>query len=323
MTSETRTVVSAIRLAVEVTEEICRLPAVPTQDWCNRAASILCGIKAPSAAVVMIGQIDEGGQVIHQEATGSAGCDLADVATTIGEVRSAERRVSTDPRSPQLMRLRSSLAQAGSLGWAPGVLPGGACKVLAPERPAVGGYASSIWKRWQPLNASAVVLAAAGLGSNRNRLLVAEMGLTRADASFTSEDLHVLEGVLPALARRAMQAVGTDDPASFQWLTQKEWGVLRHLLQGMSVKMIAERLGRSQHTVHDHVKSLHRKLNAQSRGALVARALGHLSVEHGSGEDDEGEGEGGGGPPESRSPSSPGAIEPKPNLPAGSASRKE
>jgi hypothetical protein len=29
--------------------------------------------------------------------------------------------------------------------------------------------------------------------------------------------------------------------------------------------------------VHDHVKSLHRKLDASSRGELVARALGHGS----------------------------------------------
>jgi hypothetical protein len=30
------------------------------------------------------------------------------------------------------------------------------------------------------------------------------------------------------------------------------------------------------YTVHDHVKSLHKKLNANNRGQLVARALGHL-----------------------------------------------
>jgi hypothetical protein len=30
--------------------------------------------------------------------------------------------------------------------------------------------------------------------------------------------------------------------------------------------------------VHDHVKSLHRKLNASSRGQLIARALGHAEA---------------------------------------------
>ena len=50
-----------------------------------------------------------------------------------------------------------------------------------------------------------------------------------------------------------------------------------HLALGKSVKQIASDLARSPHTVHDHVKSLHRKLNASSRGELIARALGHLA----------------------------------------------
>ena len=50
------------------------------------------------------------------------------------------------------------------------------------------------------------------------------------------------------------------------------------LVLGLSVRQIAEELGRSTHTVHDHVKSLHKKLNANSRGELVARALGHLGA---------------------------------------------
>lgn len=61
---------------------------------------------------------------------------------------------------------------------------------------------------------------------------------------------------------------------SFNWLTQREQTILDHLVLGKSVRVIAEHIGRSPHTVHDHVKNLHRKLNATSRGQLIARALG-------------------------------------------------
>ena len=71
-------------------------------------------------------------------------------------------------------------------------------------------------------------------------------------------------------------AIGPDSSDSSHWLTQREQVILRHLLLGKSVREIADELGRSPHTVHDHVKSLHRKLNASSRGELVARALGHV-----------------------------------------------
>ena len=52
--------------------------------------------------------------------------------------------------------------------------------------------------------------------------------------------------------------------------------VLEQLILGKSVREIAEMIQRSPHTVHDHVKNLHRKLGATSRGALIARALGRL-----------------------------------------------
>ena len=41
--------------------------------------------------------------------------------------------------------------------------------------------------------------------------------------------------------------------------------VLAQILEGKSVRQIAEGLGRSPHTVHDHVKAMHRKLGASTR----------------------------------------------------------
>ncbi len=57
-------------------------------------------------------------------------------------------------------------------------------------------------------------------------------------------------------------------------LSPCETRVLDLLVQGMSIPQIAARLSRSPHTVHDHVKSMHRKLGAKSRGELILRAIG-------------------------------------------------
>jgi DNA-binding CsgD family transcriptional regulator len=63
-----------------------------------------------------------------------------------------------------------------------------------------------------------------------------------------------------------------DEPIS--WLSPREQEVLDRLVLGMSVREISEELHRSPHTIHDHVKNLHKKLNASSRGELIARVLG-------------------------------------------------
>lgn len=49
--------------------------------------------------------------------------------------------------------------------------------------------------------------------------------------------------------------------------------VLAGLLEGDSEKIIARRLGLSPHTVHEHVKRLHRRFNVQSRAELLACCL--------------------------------------------------
>ena len=88
-----------------------------------------------------------------------------------------------------------------------------------------------------------------------------------------------MAAILPVLARRAILALGDGTDGPTKWLTQREQIVLEQLTLGKSVREIADELGRSPHTVHDHVKSLHRKLGASSRGELVARALGHTTAD--------------------------------------------
>lgn len=80
-----------------------------------------------------------------------------------------------------------------------------------------------------------------------------------------------LDAVTDVLSRKAAVALGSDMD---QWLSAREQAVLERLILGRNVKEIATEFARSPHTIHDHVKSLHRKLHATSRGELIATALG-------------------------------------------------
>jgi DNA-binding CsgD family transcriptional regulator len=282
MTMLAKETLPALRAAVRLTERVCALPAVATQDWCDRAAAALLPVDQPSIAVVLIGQVDEHGVIIRTEATGVAGCVGAEVTTTVGRAPSSSTAmVALDPNDSGLMRVRTSLAQARELSWGPGSLAVGAARVTVVDRTHPTASApAGLLRRWEGVRFSGILLGATGIGHDR-RLLVAEVALSGSSHNGLLEsDALAMEAVLPSLSRRAIMAIGLEATDDTVWLTQREQIILQHLLLGKSVREIAQELGRSPHTVHDHVKSLHRKLNASSRGELVARALGHVEPPH-------------------------------------------
>ena len=61
-------------------------------------------------------------------------------------------------------------------------------------------------------------------------------------------------------------------PATSEHLTPREQEVLQLLAQGLSNKLIAARLGISDHTVKFHVNAILGKLGAQSRTEAIAQA---------------------------------------------------
>jgi DNA-binding CsgD family transcriptional regulator len=103
--------------------------------------------------------------------------------------------------------------------------------------------------------------------------IVGLLASSRPEPRLGEHALAVLRAALPVLARRASAAFRGIGSAGR--ITQREREVIEALIDGKSVPRIAHDLGLSPHTVHDHVKSLHRKLGAKTRGELVARALGH------------------------------------------------
>ena len=251
------------------------LPAVATQDWCDRAAQAVLPLAQPSVAVTMIGQIDDRGAIIRQEATGVAGAYVADVTTNVGKApQSAPTTIHIDPNDANLVQVRTNLAQAREIGWMPGALSGGVMKAGAADRFGVSilDPNSPVVKRWNAFRLQGLLLGVASIGPG-GRVLIIEMA--SSNVPLGEHEAAALDAVLPLLAKRAVMALGTNPSEASHWLTAREQIILQHLLLGKSVREIAEELGRSPHTVHDHVKSLHRKLNASSRGELVARALGY------------------------------------------------
>jgi DNA-binding CsgD family transcriptional regulator len=267
----------ALRATARMAENVGSLPAVATQDWCDRAAQAVLPLCQPAVAVTLIGQVDEKGAIQRQEATGVAGAYLADVTTAVGRTQSTTSVITIDPSDANLVRVRTNLAQARELSWPTGVLAAGAVRAIPAEAAGISLLDQNhpVVKRWDAYRLTGLLLGVAGIGPG-GRVLVVE--LASSGTVLGEREAAALEAVLPLLAKRAMMALGADPSEAAHWLTAREQIILQHLLLGKSVREIAEELGRSPHTVHDHVKSLHRKLNASSRGELVAKALGYAEM---------------------------------------------
>lgn len=247
------------RTLARVAGEITELPAVATQDWVDQAATALTGIDPWCRVGMAIATLEPNGQVHVIEAVGAG-------------VSEKEREQLTDPKA-DMLGLRVRLERMTDLGI---TLPDAAlrrglaavCSDLGPWR---DGPLSRVWN---PAGVEKLLIGIVPIGKGEpNRSLLVFVALGHAPNGSTRANARTLGALLPLLAQRVRKALPAEGPIS--WMTDREQDVLERLILGRSVREIAEELGRSPHTVHDHVKSLHRKLDASSRGELVARALGH------------------------------------------------
>jgi DNA-binding CsgD family transcriptional regulator len=111
--------------------------------------------------------------------------------------------------------------------------------------------------------------------------LAVELRLGSGDDPAAERTRASLRVALSHLAPRYRLAFGDSATRTVGRVTPSEQVVLEQLVMGRSVKEIADELSRSPHTIHDHIKSLHRKFGASNRGQLVARALGHAHAAEG------------------------------------------
>jgi DNA-binding CsgD family transcriptional regulator len=56
-------------------------------------------------------------------------------------------------------------------------------------------------------------------------------------------------------------------------LTAKEHQVIVAMVEGLSYKMIADRLGIALETVRHHIKNIYRKLHVNSKGEVISRSI--------------------------------------------------
>jgi DNA-binding NarL/FixJ family response regulator len=76
----------------------------------------------------------------------------------------------------------------------------------------------------------------------------------------------------PAIARKVVEYFAPrrvfNDP-----LTARERQVVVAMVDGLSYKMIADRLGVSLETVRQHIKNIYRKLHVNSKGEVIAKSI--------------------------------------------------
>ncbi len=82
----------------------------------------------------------------------------------------------------------------------------------------------------------------------------------------------------PYIARKAVQlfqqfAANKQAPSDTGTLTQREVETLKYLVEGLSYKMIAGRMGISYETVRSHMKHIYEKLHVASMTEAVVKAL--------------------------------------------------
>lgn len=252
---------SHVTLAADLAAAVGDLPAIATVEWCDDAAAMIRMLRPGSIACVAIAQVNEGGAIAHIEAVGAAGHDAQG------------RAVSGESLLP---------LHAAHLDWwiGDGDRTGAPrAAVLRELRDAERFAGSESARRWSRQGVADWLVGIAPIPGNvPERRLIVQLGIGPTARRFEAPEAMVLAAILGPLGSRALLAFGPDVTNPMARLTAREREVLDHLTLGKSVKEIAADLARSPHTVHDHVKSLHRKLNATSRGELIARALGHIAA---------------------------------------------
>jgi DNA-binding CsgD family transcriptional regulator len=267
--------IKPVLAAAEIAEAVCALPAVATFDWCDAAASCLARLSDPSWRCVSIVTLDPSGSVRMCEATGAGGGPTAAAQPGPRARPTPEQQQNADAR---LETLRKRAERLVSLGFVPdmGAIAQG---FAAPAAQVLRGdwRTSAMGKMWAGIESSDLLVGMIALDNGEPaRVLLVQVAPSAAGTTVTDEQAAILRAVLPIFKHKAVMAFGAGPSDQGQWLTAREQLILEELALGKSVKQIADEIDRSPHTVHDHVKSLHRKLNASSRGELIARALGHL-----------------------------------------------
>ena len=223
--------------AVRLGALIARLPALPVHDWLDRAAGVIAEVIPGSTVLALLGMPRGGPRRI--ERVGAAGPDTDALDR---DARSLLRRVERLPptsRSEPLVKPAATYLRA-----------------------RLGGRFAE---------ADECLLASAPLApgvSRRLHLVVATEPVARAEP--------VLCLAMPALAARALAALGPSPSAGPRWLLPGDLEIIEALIAGKTIPEIARDSDRKEHAVQDAIKAMYRRLGRNRRADLVARAVGHV-----------------------------------------------
>lgn len=273
-----------LRAVSRVVAAICRLPAIPVRDWCDRAAAAVAAIDPGCIAVVVLARLSEDSSIAEIEATGVAAWTQAVGPADKAEQTAPDANLAAPAAFTRevLESIRCSAARMRRLGWnTPTDLgPAGMAGVMS----CLGGPTwtnGDLRDLFDPAKGDDLVVGVVPCAPcEQRRCLAVYLGAPRDGFPRNSQaacqwQADVLGASLGLLGRVACAAMGTAGIGKDRWISRREQAVLERLASGKSVRDIARELGRSPHTVHDHLKSLHRKLAAKSRTELLARALGN------------------------------------------------
>ena len=236
----------------EAAVKVAKLSSVPCDCWAELAAEAVHLLVPASVVRVTVADFKRGGAIDYMF------CQEMYVPSSVRE------------RYPSFKLQRAT--KIDSLNW-----------WIASDKPVVamlGGLAtnekwlsSEAGKYWAGCEAH-TMLACLGKveAGSAERHIAIELVMPSAVTAPQAADVAALRAVFPFIVDRCTAAFG-DEFVSM--VTSREVEVLILLANGLSVKEIATHLDRSEHTIHDHVKSLHKKLHASNRGELIARALGY------------------------------------------------
>ncbi|MCU0396693.1 MAG: response regulator transcription factor [Cyclobacteriaceae bacterium] len=77
----------------------------------------------------------------------------------------------------------------------------------------------------------------------------------------------------PQIARKVVEYFSTDKKALPSLLSEKENEIVIALVDGLSYKLIADRLNISIETVRFHIKNIYRKLHVHSKAEVISKSL--------------------------------------------------
>jgi DNA-binding CsgD family transcriptional regulator len=275
---------------VRTTQRICTVPAIPSQDWATQVAHALAQCAPNSVVGVLVTQFDTTSKPNKDQpqslASDTNELSFKTISTGVGE--NLDLSETNSPRSnTKAIYLLDKLDRVKNLGI---LLPKSAVRtgLVAPLSMLDSSWQTTPLGRImtaQQLEHPILAIVPVSLAQPGFSLIIIiatdpqsgdEKHHDSKSSASTESTAEMLAAMIPILSQRANIALKqVSNPKA--WLTDREHEILDELILGSSVRVIAEKLARSVHTVHDHVKNLHKKLGASSRGELIAIALGHTN----------------------------------------------